>query len=323
MDPIFAVLSSIATLMISGFVGYKLNSYLSRDRISIEEVTLFARKEQLTFETNAVRSLEGHRRAMGLGFPIDRFFDAKAEDVRGDARTPVLRGSETALEYQLYEYKREAEVTYSQLEKDSQHISALSPIANETDIPTILRHRLYDAKVLSAGHQQQGGVDVDVVREFVQKEIKSASDCIDMIKDCIAVGTAWKDAAERTGDLYILVTLLNSGDTDGLVHCEGELKVEGITGTIKLNLETEGQVVSLARSRSVSPRLASIKVEKRSMEASVFIIDKDRCTGEVLRQLTERVRKGESITYTIKLWGIRDNTISRSEKRKSISLENS
>ena len=320
LDGTTAVLVSIVISLASLFLGYHLNSYLARDKISIEDVTLLARKEQLVLAT--LRFIMRCQNTQGLGFPIDSFglLDdrVQATVAGGSTGTPITRGSEEAVETRLYEYRRNADIQLTLLEENHEYLSDVrdTEIA-APEISPVLRGRLIRGGLLDDGSLASQQVDVDRARGYIADQIKEMKSCRDAIMGGIKEISDWRRNAQKTGDVDILVTLLNSGDTDGLIRSEGELTI--IDSTVIVNLEEEYETSTTFAPRRPAPYPpASITVERRSMKTALFSVNQGSSVPDAVKDLTARVRAGNPLTYTVVLQDIRGNSIKRNRRSQSL-----
>ena len=296
--------AALVLSVVTGFAGYHLNSYLSLDHITIQNVILIPEKVQLTFATDTLTPIIRCESDLSLGFSLARFGYLQPNQ---DGRTPITRGAERTVENSLFEYQRAAEFLLGELNNYTNYLSTVNTAMAPTDtMPQDFRQYLIRAELLTATAED---FTVSSARVLIGYRRQRVMDCLRHIDTGIEVASIWRTTSDRTGQLALLVALLNSGDTDGLVRSSGTLTVDGIGGTIVIGLEPEES------SSPLPPRLAeyppaAVRVERRAMTMQLFSLDEGPSTTDAFRLLQAEIKDGGSIAYALELIDIRDNTIS-------------
>ena len=100
----------------------------------------------------------------------------------------------------------------------------------------------------------------------------------------------------RTGDFEIVVTLLNSGDTDGLIKYDGTMKIDSYKESIPISVDLTSpqgdyQKPVYMSYPSISDKRQSTRVEKRSMVQIIFVVDKDNVGGKIIGEINNRAKR--------------------------------
>jgi hypothetical protein len=110
---------------------------------------------------------------------------------------------------------------------------------------------------------------------------------------------------ERTGKVEIKITLLNSGDTDGLVIQDGNLFIgnreEAIYITEKKRARDENIIIDIPEQFQ--------SIYKRSMVKKIFIIDENGTPSGILGIFKDMIIKGDRSPLKVRLEDIRDSPI--------------
>jgi hypothetical protein len=110
---------------------------------------------------------------------------------------------------------------------------------------------------------------------------------------------------ERTGLLKIKLTLLNSGDTDGLVKEGGELHVGNPNDP--LNIIEKNTPDNIYGTFYVQDQFQSVL--KRSMVQKIFIVNESKTAQGAINEFKTMVKQGLATPIRITLYDIRDDPI--------------
>jgi hypothetical protein len=124
---------------------------------------------------------------------------------------------------------------------------------------------------------------------------------IDLKNDILKILEGFKP--ERTGKVEIKITLLNSGDTDGLVKQDGKLFIgdrkEPIYITEKKRVRDENNIIDIPEQFQSIP--------KRSMVQKIFIINETDTASGILGVFKDMILKGDRSPFKVILEDIRDS----------------
>ena len=169
--------TTIISSILCGIAGYYLHAWLTRDQISVENVTLVAKKETLKIDPMTFITLSN----------CTNFYNA----------FPQLPDSS-------YSYK-----------------SGSVAEGYEEIITTYLDEVREKFNVLNKHYSIVDGIEEDEIEQDTE-----LNNCKDAMDEAIANASKWGD--KRTGELELLVSFLNSGDSDGFVRAKAKLHVVGI-----------------------------------------------------------------------------------------------
>ena len=135
-----------------------------------------------------------------------------------------------------------------------------------------------------------------------------AKECMETVDRAVNAASNW--GALKTGELELLVTFLNTGDTDGLIRVKGAVDVEGIQEDLSLRLAQDYQALppSAVGERS-SSSIAAVPVKKRSIEMVRFVVSRSTSPSAAYKNLENRVKRGQTISYTVIFHDIRGSKV--------------
>ena len=300
---LIGIMGVILTLM-SGSGGYLLNDYLSRDHIEIEHVDLIEKNGRYKGNIDDFDQIIGCASSdvfsLDLLETIPSFFDSSGE---------ISLHREEDLERFLHRHKLGWQNLVSEiedLEKAGSDLSDMSifllmrlnfPISHMNQTPKIPpSSRIPDAKSLSP--------DATVsIQTFLSKKREEMERCVskatEMMKDIQSA------KQEKSGDVDIMVTLSNSGNTDGLIRSNGEMIVSGIEDPLDIIYRNDPE--SDLQALSYTP--AAVRIEKRSMISVMFSLDDSTIPPATLKTLRESVKNRARIEFSVKLKDFRDRKI--------------
>ncbi|MCG9688698.1 hypothetical protein L1D13_17480, partial [Vibrio tubiashii] len=115
-------------------------------------------------------------------------------------------------------------------------------------------------------------------------------------------------STSRTGEVLVSTTLLNRGNTDGLIKRKATLNIASYDQSIPL------QIVSgeYYRGSHIAPSPivnSPTTIYKRSMNQVLFEVDKSKVNGGMLKELNALIRNANPFTFTVSLTDFRGDTI--------------
>lgn len=293
----------VTTLSIvsGGIAGYYSNTHLSRDKIRIEYMDLVGRNEDPSINLKDFLVLEHCLSVNGPGWNSFASFSNPVQRTRNkwEHLEGYLRNSKIGWEYFIE--------TIDKLNADGLH--------DMTYIPRNIIFRLQSLGVL--GITAFTPPIVAPIEEGKEK----AKACIEDLDRFIRILSDSKQ--NKTGEVDIVVTLLNAGDTDGLIRSSGKMAVSGIEESLSIVFRPNAESAPLIPGSLLGYPLyhntheiptigyisAGVKVEKRSMISVVFSIDNSTSTPAALDSFRKDVKNGNIIKFTIELQDFKDRRI--------------
>jgi len=275
----------VSTIMI--FIGYKLNDYFARERVSIEYVEFLPEMNYLPYKADMFSRLIENRQF--------RYWLSRAPIVRYDLFmgppnffTPSQVKTLISVMEEFVQFVREdsgaskkLKATLKNVQSQQQDISTLIEEANSVFPESDLDY-LY-------------GREAEDVMNWIDRELKRRIPSNEKAKELakLIFDDLKRFESTRTGGLDILVIFLNSGNTDGLAKPDGVLELVDRPELIPITLY-EG---------------TATRIEKRSMIEVRFRINEGEASPDQLKNLKELVKKKSSISGVIEVKDFHNKTI--------------
>ena len=300
---IIGVVGSLLYSLLCAFFGYWLNSYMSRDRIAIQDVQLVADRTAVQLDYTEYHATLNCSQRLVAG-PL--------------AITPSLSASHW-LDTDGHVRAGQEEQLYSAL-----HAQGIALEVQRADLVDLLNRlaQVEDADGLPPDLERQWRYSVPPGEELSVEDIRtSLEDRRGSIDQCLTNLNAIRDTvsgwetAEKTGALTLLITLLNSGATDGLVQQRGRLKIEGVAHDIAIGMSRTYPPPPVYFALPPSPVVtgpyspAALQVARRSMVIERFIVSAETTPPEAITALTERVKRSSLISLSVELTDMRGTGI--------------
>ncbi len=278
-----ALIGGIVAVILSPiglYIGYQFNEYVTKDRISIQHIEIVADGTWLPFPSQTVRLLNKstdvwqdylHQYSGLTPKQIDVFFkgrDLSKDDIKMALET--LRG-----------FVKHVDQMTARL---SNYIDRLSKYSSGDTINDILK--------TDPDYAQMFALEGDAFIPKLRDSFRAQNAAIPLIKglaqETIDILLGFKP--QRTGDIILNLSLLNSGKTDGLLNGCGVLEL--INEHLRIPI--------------TSP---ITKVERGSAITIVYNIDKVRASTGQLDQLHHLIQKFSSSPYRITLYKTDGSTV--------------
>ena len=277
---------------------------MSRDRISIQEVRLVAEREPLALDHATYQEVVNcsTRSAMRLsGRSVVRAVNVEY----WLSREGIVRsGLEEYFHDYVHAHSTALAVYGRQLDDIRNSVDGINDPAN---LPPELFNLWLPIDIST----------VDNANRSLAEVIEDVDRCSETVAKILKVASSWSDG-EKTGNLLLDVTLLNSGDTDGLVQPEGTLAITGLSGAISIVLAREYLGLVSPTSPYELAEITSIRVGRRSMAALRFTVDASDSTGNAITELAARVNAGTPMSYSIEFSDIRGDAIAWEDRERIV-----
>ena len=280
IEAVFAVIIAL----VSGFGGYKLNDYLSRDNISIQRVYVIADTTKLSYPSKAMMDLYYNSRyqiyslyragvASGLIAP-SLYRDSERRFLQNEQIAEIT----TVLD-NFSKFNEELQVKENAVVQRLENYKSGDSIADI--IPSLRNSRLSVTHIPTNNDAEK----VKVMLDILKGEKGDAESANQHVANILHILKSFKP--ERTGMVKIKVILLNSGDTDGLIKEHGKLNFT--TQNDSLPIIEDNEPVNLYGISYV--RGQSDSVPKRAMIQKVFIIHESKAGKESMDYFQNLVKK--------------------------------
>jgi hypothetical protein len=290
------ILVALVTTMVTVPATYLIKEYLARDRISIEAVEIIPIMTTYEVEADKFRALtqdpgEFYRTEFNIWLdgqiqPTISFFRERQSLAFNDTeRTTLIAALEGFVNFVE---QRLAQVRGYQMRWGNVQT------AKEVD-QVRLRTLIEEAGLLRVMVLPGPAALVQPPLEQIDEEVKRKVVSLETIKQLVTaiVASAREFRPERTGDISILVTILNAGNTDGLMKADGELEIVSRSERIPI-VEYNGKAQ---------------KIEKRSVTEVWFRFNEGNAAREQLVSMKALVRNKASISGIITLKDFRNSTM--------------
>ncbi len=257
---------------LAAYMGYILNDYLSREKLSIAnvelvpEVATFADSSgtgPAIFNSDLYRQFAfGNRTTQGLSDQYSTITKGSADEIRGRLRR---------FERFLLQHEKEMDSLQNILtKKTSGDILVRLISSGVAENPAIYQDVYYHVKNCLAQEKSNAQTIRGKTGQFIAK--------------------LEKFPFTRTGKIRMYITLLNTGNTDGLVKSTGELVVVKNSSKVEIAISPYSEDAPSSTSLSVT----SAKVEKKSMATYLFLVNSGDLADKDVRTLHELVKKNST-----------------------------
>jgi len=294
----------VLIFIVSTFVGYQLNDYLSRDRITIQNVEVIPATKKYAIDRKKLAIINNSREISIL---------SSGGYLLPDLPDKLSNSQLKWVKRYLNTKKASAEIFKDKMRSAVKNITPLND--NSSGEELLAATELMSIPTLFFNPKETKKKDILAALERTEKNL---SDYITTITQLISEMEAFKSV--RTGDFEVVVTLLNSGDTDGLIKYEGTMKVDTYKESIpiRVNLSSSqggGGMSMFMPFTSIPEKQQSTKIEKRSMVQISFTIDKDNGGGKIIGEIERKVSQRKSFEVSVKLVDFRGENIDSTKYR--------
>ena len=297
------ILGVILTIM-SGSGGYLLNNYLSRDDIEIEHVDLIEKngryKKGIDDFSQLVRCASSDLFSLDSLGTISSFFDISGE---------ISLNKEEDLERFLFRHK----LGWQNLVSEIEHLEQAESDLSDMPIFLLMRLNIPISYIDQASKTSTSTQIADVkslspdetfsIQTFLSKKRGEMERCVSKVTEMMM--DIQNAKREKTGEIDIMVTLSNSGNTDGLIRSNGKMIVSGIEYPLDIIYRNDPE----NDMQGLRYTLAAIRIEKRSMVSVTFSLDDSAIPPAALKTLREIVKNRARIEFSVELRDFRDRTI--------------
>lgn len=292
-----AIAAVLATLL-AGPIGYYFNDWQTKDIISIEQVEATPLFSRIPFNREIVRDLNMvHSFQLPIPIAIQSYdwFGPELTDEQANSILYQLEHISYVCSNLLETYSRD--LTFLKAQEPNLRFYQLAskltpnyvpPIYDSSNTTTLDLIAMYEEKVL----------DVEQYMSKISQHEKYLKDF----------------NTTRTGEVLISITLLNKGNTDGLIKRRATLNIATYDQSIPLKIIDS----NFYTGNQMSPTLIATPpttIYKRSMNQVLFEVDKSRVNGSMLKELNALIKNANPFTFTVSLTDFRGDTI-KSEPTK-------
>ena len=292
------IITGVLIFIISTFLGYQLNDYLSRDRITIQNVEVIPATKKYAIDRKrlAVINNSSHISMFSSGGYL-------LPDLPDELSNSQLEW----LKMHLNTKKASADIFADRLSAALKNISSISDNASGKELLAATDLVSIPSLYFEPNETKKGEVLASLER--AESNVKNY---ITTINQLIVEMDSFKSV--RTGDFEIVVTLLNSGDTDGLIKYDGTMKIDSYKESIPISVDLTSpqgdyQKPMYMSYPSISDKRQSTRVEKRSMVQIIFVVDKDNVGGKIIGEIKKKVSKEQSFEISVQLVDFRGERI--------------
>ena len=302
--PIREVLIGVTVAVCAGFLGYKVNDYLSRDKISIERVDLIANTTKLPYPLKEMMEINKSPRfqnyLLSRGLTVYQF---NPGFYNRPSRSSLQKQDVDDIIRVLEDFSKFDEELQAREHAAIKQLENYKTGDNLSGIWSTLSYSGYRLAPLVASTDTEKAKNM---LDFIKNE-RSNIEVVHQYKNAIlSVLKSFKP--ERTGMVTIKLILLNSGNTDGLVKPDGELHIGNRNDPVYIiekNLYDEE--VDDTRYFYIQYRFQS--VPKRSLVQRIFTINESKTAQGTLNEFKSMVKRGLATPTRITLFDIRDDPI--------------
>ena len=305
------ILVGTIVFLISTPGGYFLNKFLLRDIITIENVELFAKKDNLNIDQTEFSNISTCLGGVLDYWPDDFYITREFFTLRNI----VPRERMTVLTHYMNSGKIQLDIHLKKLED-------LKKIDNWGAEDDWYNLSLPSLKLLLSDFSlcRDSDLNMEQLNILLEKDQNAAKECRKLIEKFI-VNMSSQDV-KKIVNFDIVITLLNAGDTDGLIRPNGRLGISGLKDTplsIVLADRFQGTQSLYPLSfyqQSSTNRFGAVKVQRRSMDVATFSLDKLRSPQNAVKRLESLVTDNKTIDFDIELTDFRGNTVEAKNLQK-------
>lgn len=293
-----AVVGSVVALLVSPILqtaSFLINEYLARPILSIEYIELVAEPQRVSLPSAQIQALlvsQGYRASLMQGFGGDaRLMAFQGRDEISSAELPSVKAS-------VERFSRAVERRLSDL---ATSLKALSSSASEAAVRAIAAKYGSGAPLFAASQ------DVTSLRSALLATIQTESESLREAAQ-LAEAVLKALAPPQVGEIGLVrfkLSVLNRGNTDGLVRHVGELKVTGTPLVLAIrrsspptrpfeSVVARGVPVAVTNPPADSERPTAVgKVEKNSMSEFWVEVDDTASPQGALTTLRRLIGEGK------------------------------
>ncbi|MGY3687544.1 hypothetical protein ACXAAV_12780 [Vibrio coralliilyticus] len=292
-----AITAVLATLL-AGPIGYYFNEWQTKDNISIEQVEATPLFSKITFNREIIRDLN-----MVYSFQLPMPISIQSYDWFG----PELTNDQ--VNTILYQLEHISYICSNLLETYSRDLTFLK--AQEPNLRFYQLASKLTPNYVPPIYDSSNTTTLDLIAMYedkiqnVEQYMLKLSQHEKHLKDF---------DTSRTGEVLISTTLLNKGNTDGLIKRRAMLNIATYDQSIPLKI-VDGDFHA---GNHMTPTLVATPpttIYKRSMNQVLFEVDKSRVNGSMLKELNALIKNANPFTFTVSLTDFRGDTI-KSEPTK-------
>lgn len=301
-DFLRTTLVGLLTSIVLIIVGYKLNDWMSRDRLTIEYIQFKPQSQSLQSKPETAGELQRNPEfaQWGGASPFSPCTSVLSDQVSRSWNAPAIKQMTLCLNSfsdhlaQIIPALEQARTSAAGSTGDLSHLLA----SVQPDLSADAINRISHA---TTPREQSGAV---------MQEIKTAI-AIDMqAKDLSSqlLGYLKTYKAERTGELEVWVTVLNGGDTDGLIRPEAALSLsDSNLQPLSIKLAPSDQFLSSPQEGITS---SARSIPKRSSTTLVFRLTPQELDRDTRGHVVKDIRGMANLAGSVVLKDIRNSPIS-------------
>lgn len=297
-------LGQLVFFSVCGVLGYMLTDHLSRENISIEEARISPEMGLYKLNRNLLAEV---KMESGKIHGLNSF----GGFVLPDFEEYIDQGQIQHLQNNLESRRASAEVLNKSLDAWISEIKSTKNDLTFDEMVSITKHS-YIPFISARRDSENEPTKTDVLRALSEwKE-----------QNLIYLGSINKLLTElkghnpqRVGTFDIVITVLNNGDTDGLIKRKGFLIVTSRPGDKPLPIVLKSHSYIRQNSWAYSPYVQtpnntiSSKVEKRSIVELTFVLDKSDGISKGSENVEAMVKKKDPFNFKVRLTDFRDQVI--------------
>lgn len=283
------ILVSVIVAIIVAPIGYLTNDYLARSKLSIVNVEPLVLKAKFPVNRSLLTTkLISNTFFFNTGYPLSDFPESADETALSWLRGSLLT-AHTQAHHQSEQFK-DLLAGIEQFPDDT----AIDTLAGE--VPSVINL----LPVLNAGNSP---LTARLIRNYVSStisELETFGNDLDKQLDRID-----NFEPERSGEIEFLVTVLNAGNTDGLLNYDGRLYIDGFDNYLPIKVAKQGPIPSSFKPWETFSATArdplSTTIRSRSITQLRFKIDFVNSTLESAAELKSLVMKKHPVKGKIEL----------------------
>jgi len=255
---------ALASMPISGFIGYTISKALSKPRIKIEFINANIGYKKVTLEKDIVSDIRNHKNVFYKVKERDliKTFEQNPQDIMKTIigmqdNIQISGDGQISFEFieSVVEYKADILSEYDtkiQLIQDN-----LKILSTQQVFDSALLKKVTDFKIDPVEEAGKGGPKA--AYDIVQSWLEKANEERDAFERVLSSFNALlQKGRERSGEISFEVGLLNEGDSDGVVYPDGELHIGGKI----LKVESKNRQYGVIKGHSFSKYVFQIKKEE-------------------------------------------------------------
>ena len=290
------IVVGLLVFILSTPLGYMLNSFLSRDRLSIENVELIPVKTRIRFDRARLAEINDF---VGMNGYNSGFVFMNLNEILDEQQKSMLLN-------QLLTKEASTEVGLRNLEK-SLELAEKYPV--EAPIEGLFSQLPTNSYPYPYFGNDVKEMTIDRFKTELQNNIDRHANHLENVKSFIESLQAFE--GKKTGDFELIVTVLNAGDTDSLVKYEGEICLSKCESKIALKLKEDEPNKALPYHLGPPEQLSSTStsVSKRSMLELKFKVDAGNSGKTALSEIGSKIINDDEFKYSLTLFDFRKDKI--------------